>query len=131
MDLNGLISEAVRVKNELDAKKAELAELNKQIAEMAQYKDGSMTGHIYTDHYHVKVAKRRNIKWDQRGLNAARAALGDKEFFSVFGWKFEPKNKALLDAFFESATPEKTAPVMAAMTVTNGSPSVSFEALGE
>ena len=131
MEINETIMAALRLKSEIDAKKAELAKLNTQLAAMAQYKEGSQTGHIYTNAYHVKVSKRQNVRWDQKKLTTARAAIGDKGFFAVFGWKFEPKNKALLDNFFEQGQQAHADLIRAAMTVTEGAPGISYEPLGE
>lgn len=135
MDNCAQISEKIRqamiLKAEIDNKKKQLAGIHQELAILAEYKEGSQTGHIYTEHYHVKVALKKNIKWDQQKLNEARTALGDKDFFSVFGWKFEPKGKALLDAFLADSDTARTAPVLAAMTVSNGAPSVTYETIQE
>ena len=125
------ISQAMALKAEIDSKKSQLTEINRELAALAQYKEGSATGHLYTEHYHVKVALKKNIKWDQKKLNEARTSIGDKDFFSIFGWKFEPKNKALLDAFLADSNTARTAPVLAAMTVSDGSPSVTYEEIKE
>lgn len=125
------IHQAMILKAEIDNKKKQLAGIQQELATLAQYKEGSQTGHIYTEHYHVKVALKKNIKWNQKKLNEARTAIGDKDFFSVFGWKFEPKSKAVLDVFLADQDVKITAPILEAMTVSDGSPSVTYEEIKE
>ena len=125
------IHQAMVLKAEIDNKKKCLAEIQKELAASAQYKEGSATGHIYTEHYHVKIALKKNIKWDQKKLESARATIGDEKFFKIFGWKFEPKSKSALDGFLDNADEQYTSPVLAAMTVSEGSPTVTYEEIGE
>ena len=130
MEISELIKTGAQLKAEIDSKKIQLAEINRQLAKIAQYKEGSQTGHIYTEHYHVKVALKKNVKWDQKKLSEARSLIGDEKFFKVFGWKFEPKNKGVLDGFIENADEQYTSSVLAAMTVSEGSPTVTYEEIG-
>lgn len=130
VQISDKIRQAVMLKTEIDDKKKRLAEIQKELAASAQYKEGCATGHIYTEHYHVKIALKKNIKWDQKKLESARASLGDDRFFKIFGWKFEPKSKAALDGFLDNADEQYTAPVLSAMTVSDGVPSVSYEEIG-
>lgn len=131
LETSELIKRGLNLKAEIDSKKTQLIEINRQLAKIAQYKEGSQTGHIYTEHYHVKVALKKNIKWDQKKLSEARSLIGDEKFFKVFGWKFEPKSKVALDGFLDNADEQYTAPVLAAMTVSEGSPTVTYEEIGE
>ena len=63
--LNALVSEYVRLRQELDAKQACLKELAAALAGAAVFPEGKGTAHIRSAGYDVTVQRRQNVKWDQ------------------------------------------------------------------
>lgn len=124
-----LMREGMEIKARMDADKARLASINATLANLATYKEGSNTGHIYDANYHVKVTRKVNVKWDQAELSRARNALGDDLFFEVFKWKYEPASKKALDGFLQYGDKMMVALVEAAKTETPGTPAVEYETL--
>ena len=116
------------------ANKAEIdriAKRNKEIAErldsMAQYREGSMTGHVLVDGYEVTMTHRINTTWDQRKLEAVRQIAGDQEFAVAFTYKFEPRSKADLDAYIRLAPPRVVQAIAAAKTDKPGATSCEIK----
>lgn len=130
-DISALIREGMDIKARMDADKKRLQNINKQLADIAEYKEGSNTGHIYDSNLHVKVQRKTNVKWDQKELNRARTALGDDIFFEVFKWKYEPASKKALDGFMQYGDKTCVDLVRGAMTETPGTPAVEYELLEE
>lgn len=126
-----LIREGMEIKARMDADKARLQSINNTLAELAEYKEGSKTGHIYGQNLHVKVQRKTNVKWDQAELNRARSAIGDELFFQVFKWEFKPASKKALDGFMQYGDKLHVDMVNAAMTETPGTPAVEYELLEE
>jgi len=126
-ELVRLVDDAAILKEEITTKTERLREINHQLASHAQYKDGAKTGYISGQHFTAKVQLKENTKWDQAALEELRAMIGDEEFFRVFKWTFEPKNAKTLAGALEFG--EHKERIAAARTVTDGSPSVTFEKL--
>lgn len=124
-----LIREGAGLKNEIDSKTKRLREINKQLAELAEYKAGSKTGSLVGAGYKVKVQLKETISWDQDKLDDTRQCLGDEVFFKVFKWKFEPQSKKDLDGFLEYADEKYRSPILGAMTVKPAQPQVKYERL--
>ena len=130
-DVNALIREGMEIKARMDADKKRLQSINNTLAELAEYREGSQTGHIYDTNLHVKVQRKTNVKWDQAELNRARVALGDDLFFEVFKWEFKPASKKALDGFMQYGDKTCVELVRGAMTETPGTPAVEYELLEE
>lgn len=126
-----LMREGMAIKTRMDADRKRLQEINAALAGLAEYREGSQTGHLYDSNLHVKVQRKTNVKWDQTGLNQARAGMGDELFFQVFKWEFKPSSKKALDGLLEFGKAEHRQMVLAAMTETPGAPSVEYELLVE
>ena len=128
-EINALVREYADNKaraDELTARNAEIADV---LEKRAVFKPGSNTGHLTAGGYKVTVTCRSNIKWDREQLEAARQALGDAEFFKIFGWKYEPRSSKDLNAFLEYGAQELKNTVLKAMTTTPGKPAVRLEAV--
>lgn len=69
--IENLLRDGLTLKQEIDARQQKLREINKQIAEQAEFKPGSSTGHIAAGNIMAKVTRRQNIKWDQDALAVA------------------------------------------------------------
>jgi hypothetical protein len=120
---------AGRLHEEKKRIEAELERLKPELAAQATFKGGSRTGHLSGSRYKVTVQLRENVSWSQDGLELARAAMGDEEFFRTFRWRFEPRSKKDLDEAL------KTSPhadiIRRACTTKEGSPYLTFTLLGD
>ena len=67
--MHKLIKEAYQIKTKVAQMQSRLKEINLQVAEQAEYKEGSKTGHIYTPDFEVTVSLRENVKWNQERLS--------------------------------------------------------------
>ena len=127
MNIESLIDEGAALKAEVQEKTQRLREISAILAEQAQFPDGKNTAHVVGCNFKATVQRKENISWDQELLAQARAALGDGEFFGLFGWEFKPRAKKDLDGFLKHSP--KAPLVHAAMVIKPASPSVSFTAL--
>lgn len=129
MPLEALVRLAATLDAEIRAKTETLREMKNQLATAAEYKPGSKTGMLFTDHYKVKVVQRENEKWDQNLLNGpVRQTLGEEKFFQIFRFKFDPVAKQL-DGYLNYGPPEHRDLLLQARDVTPGQPQVTFECL--
>lgn len=125
-----LIREGAYLKEQIDALNTRRQEVETRLAELAEFPAGKMTSQpLEGAGYKVKVTKKEYPKWDDEKLEQARATVGDGRFFAVFKWKFTPRSKKDLDAFLAHGDPQVTAPVRAALTVTEGKPQVTYVAM--
>jgi hypothetical protein len=109
---------------EIRARTAELDGLKARLALLAEFKDGSKTGHLKGTCYTVTVQLKENFTFDQNGLDGVRARVGDPVFFKVFKFKFEPIMKDV-KAVLEHGTWGDE--IRSVMTVTEGKPYVTFK----
>lgn len=123
-----LVREYARVKHEADALTERAREIARTLAELAEYKEGSKTGHILTSAYKVTTTIKEGVTWDQDALEAARIKMDD-DFLKVFKWKFEPKSAKALTGFFDYASPAQVEMVRKAMTVKPAQPQVRLDRL--
>lgn len=128
-DIENLLKEGLALKLEIEARQKKLREINKSIAECAEYKPGSSTGHIAAGNIMAKVTKRQNVKWDQDALAVAHKKMGTELFAKAFTYKFEPINARQLKNWLtsEDVPDEAKHLVLDARTVTEGAPSVVYE----
>jgi hypothetical protein len=125
MEINQLIQKGFSLKQKIDNMTAELREINKQIADAAEYKEGSRTGHILTSDFAVKVSLRENVKWDTKKLMEIKNYFADK-FDAVVKYEIKPDVKKINK---EGGEIEKA--FNWAKEVTAGQPSVSYELITE
>ena len=125
-----LMREGLALKESIEKERARLAEIANALRTLAEFRDGSATGHVYAGDLHAKVVLKSNVRWDQAGLEQARAAMGDEKFFKVFKWKYEPRNARALQGFFDYGGRDDISLVRAACTETPGQPSVTYEYVG-
>ena len=126
-DTAALVDKAAGLKETIADLTEQLREINLTLAEQAAYKPGSKTGHIAGGHYAAKIQLKEYTKWDQDALAAARAKMGDDEFFKIFKWTFEPKSAKTLAGALEFGQHGRL--IEAARTITPGSPYIIFEKL--
>jgi len=124
-DTATLVDKAAALKEEIAAATNELKEINLVLAEKAEFKPGSKTGHLTGRHYQAKIQLKEYTKWDQELLEKARKKMGDTEFFKVFRWTFEPKSAKTLAGALEFGSHAKI--IESARTVTDGAPYITFE----
>lgn len=75
-----LLRKGITLKWEIETRQKKLREINKKIAEQAEFKPGSSTGHIAAGGIMAKVTRRQNIKWDQDALAVAHKKMGTELF---------------------------------------------------
>lgn len=129
VDINDIVNEAMKLKNEIAEKKERLSVLSKEIANAVTYKEGSATGHLHTPDCHVKVSKKSSVKWDQNLLNQARISLGNDDLFAqMFKWEWKPRdNKALKTFLAVEKNQDCVNLITKAMVVTDAAPYITFE----
>jgi hypothetical protein len=127
MNIQQMVDWAALLKEKIATQTEELRKVNLELVKQAEFKDGAKTGHAYGQHYSAKVQLKENVKWDQDKLAGIRSAMGDAEFFKVLTWKFEPKNAKTLAGALEFGQHKEL--IEGARTVTEGSPTVTFERL--
>ena len=130
-NLSKLLSEGMQLKARIDADKARLAEINREIESIAVFPDGKATAHVAAGGFRATVQRKTAVRWDQQKLAEAMDAIGQDAFRKVFGWEFKPLGAKQLKAFYEFGDPSQVAAVKAAMTETPASPSVKFECVLE
>lgn len=129
-ELTRMINDAVRLKVQIDELKAELATMQRSIAERVSFKDGKKSATVNAGRWQCKVTRTDHYKWDQDKLNVARAVMGDGEFLSLFGYEWKPLSKSGIDGFIAHAPQERKALICEALTIA-GSTSVTFAAREE
>jgi hypothetical protein len=131
--IENLLREGITLKREIEARQQKLREINKSIAECAEYKPGSSTGHVAAGGIMAKVTKRQNVKWDQDALAVAHKKMGTALFAKAFTYKFEPINARQLKNWLASGgVPDEAKHlILEARTVTEGAPSVVYEEAGD
>ena len=86
-----------------------------------------MTGHLYAGNIHMTYQRRMTTKFNQDLLQIAMQKIGEMPFEIVFKRKYEPRSKAALKSFFQTATEEQKDLVKKAMEEKEGSPYVTLE----
>ena len=126
MDPSGLIKNGIRLRAQIAALKAELEAVTLALARQARFAPGKATAYVEGDGCRARVVARSYEMWDQDKLNAARAAMGDNAFLSLFKYVWEPVSKRTLSGFLDNAPLEQSALVRAALR-TRTVPVVTFE----
>jgi hypothetical protein len=125
LEFQTLVDYAAKLHEEISAKDKELKEIKKKLAEKAEFKEGSKTGHVFGVRWHATVALKEAIKWDQDALRALRLAIGDEDFFKIFKFIYEPVSKKALDGAIDFGLHGED--IKKAFTITPGSPQVTFK----
>jgi hypothetical protein len=121
MEINQLIQKGFSLKQKIDNMTAELRAINKQIADAAEYKNGSKTGHIMTADIAVKIVRRENVKWQQDRLETVKSHFKD-QFDTLVKYEIKPDMKKISKAGGDIARAFEWAKEIA-----EASPSVSYE----
>ena len=128
-DVSALLREGWQLKQRIDADTARLRQVNAALAELCEYPDGKMTGHLSAGSIRARIQKKLNLKWDQAKLLRAYDAMGAQEFRKVFKYEFKPKGARELKGFLDYGAPEHVSLVKGALTETPGAPSVAYEVI--
>ena len=128
-DVSALLSEGFKLKQRIDADTARLRQVNTALAELCEYPEGKMTGHLSAGSIRARIPKKLHLKWDQARLLKAYDAMGAEEFRKVFKYEFKPKGAKELKGFLDFGRPEHVALVKGALTETPGAPSVAYEVI--
>lgn len=128
-DVSALLREGWQLKQRIDSDTARLRQINAALAELCEYPEGKMTGHLSAGSIRAKVTRKVNLKWDQARLLRAYDTMGAEEFRKVFKYEFKPKGAKELKGFLDFGRPEHVALVKGALTETPGAPSVAYEVI--
>ena len=123
--MQNLIQQGYQIKNQIAQLTEQLHAINKQIADLAEYKNGSKTGHIITPDFKVVVTQRENVKWDTEKLMSIKNFFGDR-FDSLVKVEYKPDVKKIKKEGGEVARAFNWA-----KEVTQGTPSVTYELIAE
>jgi hypothetical protein len=126
-----LIREGASLKQAIDHMTAKLRDINKELAALAEFKDGGKTGHLAGAGYKVRVQLKDNVSWDQEKLRQLRDHLPAGHFDRLFRMVFEPASKKILDSFLEHGEPDLIEGIRWAMQVKTGAPQVTYEQMEE
>ena len=126
-DLGSLLSEGMKLKTRIDADKARLAAINREIEALAEFPEGKSTAHVAANGFRATVTRKSTVKWDQKKLSEVMEAIGAEAFRKVFTYEFKPVGAKQLNAFLEFGAEADVAKVKEAMTVTQSAPSVKYE----
>jgi len=129
--LESLLSEGMQIKARIDADKARLGQINRELEALAVFPEGKSTAHVVAGGFRATVQKKTTVKWDQKKLAEAMKAIGAESFQKVFTYEFKPLGAKQLKAFLEFGEPEQVAAVKEAMTEAPASPSVKYECVME
>jgi transketolase len=122
--MEALIKEGAQLKAQIDRQSERLREINKTLAEKAEFKEGKKTAHLFAPGIKATVQLRENVKWDQARLLEVKKHFA--WFDSVFKSDYKPKSsKELTVAMAKSAEFEKA--VAWARTITPAAPGVTYE----
>lgn len=130
-NIGDLLSEGMKIKSRMDADKARLAEINRELEALAVFPDGKSTAHVAANGFRATIQRKTTVKWDQKKLAKALDAMGKETFSKVFTYEFKPLGKKQLDAFLEFGLPGEVACIQEAMTVAEGAPQVKYEYVAE
>ena len=130
-DIGALLSEGMKIKTRMDADKARLAEINRELEALAQFPEGKSTAHVAAGGFRATIQRKSTVKWDQKKLGEAMQAIGAESFKKIFTYEFKPVGKKQLDAFLEFGAEAEVSAVKEAMTVAEGSPQVKYEYVEE
>lgn len=120
-----LIQQGYQLKNQIAQLTEQLHAINKHIADAAEYKNGSKTGHIITPDFKVTVINRENIKWDTDKLMSVKNFFNDK-FDSFVKYEIKPDLRKIKK---EGGEIEKA--FNWAKEITLSKPTVSYELIAE
>lgn len=126
-NVESLVAEYATNKAEADRLTARNAEIADALLESATFKPGSDSGHLTAAGFKVTVTRRINEKWDQSKLEAARAAMTDTLFFSIFKSKYEPDRRALKTFMVGQHDGTFRHMLLEACTASAGKPGVKLE----
>lgn len=124
-----LIKEGAALKSSINQQESRLREINFRLCELASFAPGKKTAHLDGNGLRAKIQLKTYVKFDQEKVAKARFAMGDEAFSRVFGWTYKPRSQRDLDGFMAHGPAEQVALVRDAMTVSDGAPQVTFEAM--
>ncbi len=126
--MEALIKEGAQLKAQIDQLSGRLREINKTLAEKAEFKDGKKTAHLFAPGIKAKIQLRENVKWNQERLLEMRKHFA--WFDSVFKTVYKPQSsKELALSMAKNAEFEKA--VEWARTITPAAPGVTYETIEE
>jgi len=120
--MDALLQEAFSLKQAIDTQTDRLREINRQLAESADFND-KKSATINGQHVKAKISLRENVKWDQDKLIHVRDHFN--HFEDAFKAEWKPVSAKALEV--ACVNPEFARAVDWCRTVTPGAPSVTYE----
>lgn len=125
MELKKLFERGYSLKKTIDEMTAELKNINLRIADEAEYKPGSKTGHILTPDIQVIVSRRENVKWNPEKLQSIKSHFSDR-FDELVKFEIKPDARKIKQAGGEIERAFNWA-----KEITPAQPTVSYELIKE
>ncbi len=129
MDSDKLIRRGLELRCSIDSLKKQLDEVNRQIAEMAEFPEGRSTAWVLGKGCRARVVRRVYEKWDQRKLDEARRTLGEGTFGELFRSVWEPVSRRTVQDFLARADDTDRDALLDALDAKTA-PMVSYEVKG-
>lgn len=125
MNINELVQQGYLIKMQISALTDKLHGIHQQIADSADYRDGSKTGHIHTPDFKITVSQRENVKWNTDKLMSVKNYFGDK-FDSLVKYEIKPDIRKI-----KATGGEIEKAFLWAKESTAGQPQVTYEMITE
>ena len=122
--LEEMIKHGAELKASITDQTRQLREINLGLEKALEF-NGKKSTSVTAAGFNVKVAKRDNVKWNQKRLTEIREHFSDT-FNESFRTEFKPIAKALANA-----DPEFTKAIDWCRTIKAGAPTVTYESLEE
>ena len=125
--LNTLMHELYENKEKIKMMEIRNREISSALADLAEFKDGCLTGHVKTNDYHATVTKTMRTTWIQEKLDYLRQLVGDKEFSVAFTCEYKPRSSKDVEVYQKLASDEIRHAIEAAKIVKESSVSIKIE----
>lgn len=126
MNIDDLIRSGIELRKAIDDLKKQLDNVNDQLASAAVFPQGKATTYVQGETLRAKVIHRSYEKWDQDKLHAARSAMGDAAFLSLFKYEWSPRAKKDVQGFLAHGD-QKHAQLLKDALTTRLTPVVVYE----
>ena len=125
METKELVVRGAELRIQIKSQEEELKGINATLAKLAEFKNGSKTGHLCESGIKVTVQRRDNVKWFQDRLSQVKDLLPE-EFNRTFVYEYKPESSRTLESVMKENEQFAKA-VEWARQVKEGAPYVTYE----